>query len=114
MLQRVVHRDRVSDEDARKRLASQWPIERKKRLATHTIENGGTLAAFEYQVGQWWRSNQKRFSFSLLPTFLSLLLSSAVCLFFWLLFVVLPWLGGSGASASAAHDVLAMTSAPRG
>jgi hypothetical protein len=72
------------------------------------LENTGTLPEFEYKVGQWWRTHQKRFAFSYVPTFLAILLSTAFCLFLWLLIFVVPWLGGSGASHDA--DNIKMTS----
>ncbi|MBI3565990.1 MAG: dephospho-CoA kinase [Elusimicrobia bacterium] len=43
-LKRVVRRDGLSAADARRRVAAQWPLARKRRLADLTLDNDGTLA----------------------------------------------------------------------
>lgn len=43
-LARVVARDGLSTEQARARLAAQWPIADKVRLAHHVVDTGGTFA----------------------------------------------------------------------
>lgn len=42
-LRRVMRRDRLSAADARRRLAAQWPLDKKRRLADLTVDNDGTL-----------------------------------------------------------------------
>ena len=39
--QRLMERDRLSEEDARQRIAAQMPIDEKLRYATHVIRNAG-------------------------------------------------------------------------
>jgi dephospho-CoA kinase len=43
-------RDGVTREFALQRMAAQLPIEEKRALATHVIDNAGSLAATESQV----------------------------------------------------------------
>lgn len=43
-LKRVVRRDGLSAADARRRIAAQWPLARKRRLADFALDNDGTLA----------------------------------------------------------------------
>jgi dephospho-CoA kinase len=40
-LQRLMERDRLSEEDARRRIAAQMPIDEKLSYATHVIRNAG-------------------------------------------------------------------------
>jgi dephospho-CoA kinase len=47
---RQLVRDGVSEELARQRIAAQLPIEAKRALATHVIDNTGSLAETERQV----------------------------------------------------------------
>jgi dephospho-CoA kinase len=47
---RVVSRDRLTAEEARARLAAQWPIAEKVRRAHHVIRTDGTFADTEAQV----------------------------------------------------------------
>jgi dephospho-CoA kinase len=49
-LQRVMQRDRCSKAAALARLAAQWPIDEKRRLATHVVDTGGTFAETDHQV----------------------------------------------------------------
>jgi dephospho-CoA kinase len=49
-LRRVMARDRLSEPDARARLAAQWPIEEKVRRADHVIVTDRTVAETESQV----------------------------------------------------------------
>lgn len=49
-LERLMERDGLSQQEAEKRLASQMPIEDKKRLTDTVIDNSGTLADTERQV----------------------------------------------------------------
>jgi dephospho-CoA kinase len=47
---RLVSRDRLPAEEARARLAAQWPIAEKVRRADHVIHTDGTFADTEAQV----------------------------------------------------------------
>jgi len=49
-LQRVMERNQLSKEDAERRLAAQWPIEKKVETATHVIRTHGTFAETNAQV----------------------------------------------------------------
>ncbi len=49
-LRRVMSRDRLSEADARARLASQWPIDEKVRRADHVIFTTGTFAETERRI----------------------------------------------------------------
>ena len=42
-LQRLMERDQLSEEDARRRIQAQMPIEEKLRCATHVVNNAGSL-----------------------------------------------------------------------
>jgi dephospho-CoA kinase len=53
-LQRLVERDGMSEGEARRRIAAQMPIDRKRELATWVIDNSGTVAETEGQVEAWW------------------------------------------------------------
>ena len=52
-LARLRERSGLSDEQARKRLAAQLPIDDKRPQATWVIDNSGTLADTEAQVSHW-------------------------------------------------------------
>ncbi|MFC6275783.1 dephospho-CoA kinase [Levilactobacillus tangyuanensis] len=52
-LKRLQRRDQLSVGDAKRRMASQWPIDRKVALATVVIDNGGTIAETRAQVVKW-------------------------------------------------------------
>ena len=49
-LRRLKARDALSEEDARRRLAAQWPIEEKVARAHHLIKTDGTFADTDAQV----------------------------------------------------------------
>jgi len=49
-LQRVMERNQLSKEDAERRLAAQWPIEKKVEKATHVIRTHGTFEETNAQV----------------------------------------------------------------
>jgi dephospho-CoA kinase len=51
-LSRMMERDELDEEQARKRLRAQMPIEQKKRLADFLIDNTGTREETERQVEQ--------------------------------------------------------------
>jgi dephospho-CoA kinase len=42
-LARVIARDGLSEADARRRIASQWPIERKRALADYVVDTSGSV-----------------------------------------------------------------------
>ena len=49
-IERAMARDGCSREEAERRIAAQLPIDEKRALADHVIENGGPLAETERQV----------------------------------------------------------------
>ena len=53
-LRRLVERDRISEDEARRRLAAQMPIDEKRGLATWVVDNSGSVADTEAQVDRWW------------------------------------------------------------
>ncbi|MDQ2960585.1 MAG: dephospho-CoA kinase [Candidatus Dormibacteraeota bacterium] len=53
-LRRLVERDGLDEQEARQRLASQMPIDRKRELATWVIDNSGPLDQTDQAVGRWW------------------------------------------------------------
>jgi dephospho-CoA kinase len=58
-LARLMARDRLDEPAARARLAAQLPIEEKRALADHVIDNGGDRAATEGQVADLYRRLQR-------------------------------------------------------
>ena len=54
-LERVVRRDKISAEDAQRRLDAQYPIEDKRKRADIVIENSGTLDELDQQVRKVFR-----------------------------------------------------------
>ncbi len=51
---RLIERDGLSEDQARARLAAQWPIEEKVRLADIVIRTDGTFAETDRQVDAAW------------------------------------------------------------
>lgn len=51
-LERLMKRDQISKEAAESRLNSQWPLERKISLASHSIDNNGNQEQLIAQVVQ--------------------------------------------------------------
>lgn len=49
-LDRLMNRDQLSKESAETRLASQWPLEEKKKFATYILDNNGSRARLLSQV----------------------------------------------------------------
>ena len=49
-IDRLMNRDKLSLEAAESRLASQWPLDKKKKLATHIIDNSGSLDQLLSQI----------------------------------------------------------------
>ncbi|MDQ6720792.1 MAG: dephospho-CoA kinase [Candidatus Dormibacteraeota bacterium] len=54
-VERLVHGRGLSPERAREMIATQMPIEDKRRLAHHVIDNSGTTEETRAQVEQLWR-----------------------------------------------------------
>lgn len=55
-LRRLVERDRFSEAEAKRRIASQMPIEEKRKRAKVVIYNEGTLEETKRQVEKAWKS----------------------------------------------------------
>jgi dephospho-CoA kinase len=53
-LNRLRERDKLTDEEARRRLSAQGDIEEKKRRADILIDNSGSLAHTERQIERYW------------------------------------------------------------
>jgi dephospho-CoA kinase len=49
---RIQARDGLSEAEARRRLAAQWPIDRKRALADFVVDTSGTIAQTERQVDE--------------------------------------------------------------
>ena len=49
-LDRLTNRDQLSQESAKTRLASQWPLEEKKKFATYILDNNGSREQLLSQV----------------------------------------------------------------
>ena len=49
-LDRLMNRDQLSQESAKTRLASQWPLEEKKKYATYILDNNGSREQLLSQV----------------------------------------------------------------
>ena len=57
-LQRLMQRDDLSEVEAKKRIASQWPIEEKKAKSQIIFDNQGTIAETKAQVVAWLKAQQ--------------------------------------------------------
>lgn len=55
-IQRLMQSRGFSEEDARNRLASQVPEEKRLAIADVVFTNNGSLQEFESQIQQWWDS----------------------------------------------------------
>jgi dephospho-CoA kinase len=51
---RLIQRDGISPDDARRRLTAQMPMEEKKKFGRVVIDNRGTVLELEQQVGKVW------------------------------------------------------------
>ena len=49
-IERLMNRDKLSLEAAESRLASQWSLDKKKKLATHIVDNSGSLDQLLSQI----------------------------------------------------------------
>ncbi len=52
-LQRLMSRDQLNEQQARRRIAAQWPLSRKIALADVVIDNEGTIAQTKAQLAAW-------------------------------------------------------------
>lgn len=59
--QRLIHRDRFSVEDAKARIASQWPIADKAARSDVVIDNSGEMENTRRQVEEAWAQVLRRF-----------------------------------------------------
>ena len=55
-LRRLVERDGFSEEDARRRMASQMPLAEKVKVADYVIDNSGSRAETERRVREVHRA----------------------------------------------------------
>lgn len=53
-LERLMKRNQLSEEEARRRIDAQLSIEEKKKWADYLIDNSGSIENTERQVGQIW------------------------------------------------------------
>ncbi len=53
-LDRLMARDGLAESDARQRLASQWPIAKKRERATYVIDTAGSFEETDVQVSEVW------------------------------------------------------------
>jgi dephospho-CoA kinase len=54
-LERLMHRDHLSQEDALRRIASQMPMDEKKKYGKVVIDNSGPWEETEHQVRSAWQ-----------------------------------------------------------
>lgn len=57
-LERLVKRDQITTEEAKKRLLAQMPIEEKRALADIIIDNSGSLEQTEEQINEYTLRNR--------------------------------------------------------
>ncbi|MBP1044551.1 dephospho-CoA kinase [Vagococcus sp. BWB3-3] len=55
-LQRLIARDQLSEEEAKKRITSQMPIEEKRLLADIVIDNSGSVTETQKQLREWLKN----------------------------------------------------------
>ncbi len=55
-ISRTCARDGCEPAEARRRMAAQMPLDRKRELADHVIDNSGALEQTRTQVNQLWRT----------------------------------------------------------
>jgi dephospho-CoA kinase len=61
-LERLCRRDGLEQNEAVRRIAAQWPLEKKKKLADHVIDNSVSPGGVKRQVNKLWgdlTNNQK-------------------------------------------------------
>lgn len=54
-IQRVLRRDKLSKEDAQARIAAQWPLDDKCKLADVVIDNSGNESETQRQLEEAWK-----------------------------------------------------------
>lgn len=54
-VERLCRRDGLTNDDALRRMNAQLPVERKRRVATWVIDNGGSVEQTRGRVARWWR-----------------------------------------------------------
>jgi dephospho-CoA kinase len=57
-LQRLMQRDKISEEKALHKISAQWSIERKKKLASYVIENTGNETELQAKIDDWMRKHR--------------------------------------------------------
>ena len=58
-VERLMKRDHLSKEEAESRLAAQWPLEKKKDLASHILDNNGNQEQLLAQVVSLFEGGQQ-------------------------------------------------------
>ena len=58
-VERLMKRDHLSKEEAESRLAAQWPLEKKKDLASHILDNNGNQEQLLTQVVSLFEGGQQ-------------------------------------------------------
>lgn len=56
-LKRIIERDHLSEEEALERIASQMSAEKRRNLATITVDSSGTVEETQVQVIKWLKIN---------------------------------------------------------
>ncbi len=56
-LKRIIERDHLSEEAALERIASQMSAEKRRNLATITVDSSGTVEETQAQVIKWLKIN---------------------------------------------------------
>ncbi|MTD38671.1 dephospho-CoA kinase [Erwinia sp. CPCC 100877] len=56
-MKRLMDRDHLTENEARKRISSQWPIDQKKQRADIVFDNQGSKETTKRTVEKWLRSN---------------------------------------------------------
>ena len=57
-LKRLMARDSLSEQDAKKRISSQWPIEEKKAKSTIVFDNQQSIIETKEQVVEWLKAHR--------------------------------------------------------
>ncbi|GGI66059.1 dephospho-CoA kinase [Enterococcus alcedinis] len=57
-LKRLMARDSLSEQDAKKRISSQWPIEEKKAKSTIVFDNQQSITETKEQVVEWLKAHR--------------------------------------------------------
>lgn len=62
-LERLMRRNSLTEQEARQRMLRQWPLERKRPLASLVLDNRGSLLELQQQIDQALLGLEERFSF---------------------------------------------------